>query len=246
MATILDFVRLKIKPPHMLPQINIAHPCHQDWHKMNREQNGRFCLECEKTVIDFTKMSDEDLVKYLTKSGSICGRFNDEQVENENVPTEVINHRSSRLKLFSIITFFVAKLLSSHSAKAQDSAMTTLVNADQEKANQLKKIYTDSTIFHVTGKVMAWKKSKPLDYAKVTVKVGNNFVESVRTDSNGYFELNIPCKNGGDKIDIVIKKSRFKIIRIENFVPDSNEPLEIYMRRDKNYVEYRMMGCPSF
>lgn len=230
----------------MLPQINIPQPCHQDWNKMNPEQSGRFCSECEKTVIDFTAMSDKQLLEYLKKSKHLCGRFNDEQVENTNVPVEVITYRRrNKIKLFSVITFFIAKLLSSSPANAQDSTDMKTISTDDEKAKNQKKIYTDSVIFHVTGKVMARKKSKPLDYAKVTVKVGKNFVESVRTDSNGYFELNIPCKNGGDKIDIVIKKSRFKIVRIENFIPDV-EPLEIYMRKDRNYVEYRMMGCPSF
>ena len=230
----------------MIPQINIPQPCHQDWNKMNPEQSGRFCSECKTTVVDFTNMSDKQLMEYLSKSKHLCGRFNDEQVENTNVPVEVITYRKrNRIKLFSVITFFIAKLLSSP-ANAQDSSFVKITNPDDEKAKNLKKIYNDSTIFHVTGKVMARKKSKPLDYAKVTVKVGNNFVQSVRTDSNGYFEINIPCKNGGEKIDIVIKKSRFKIVRIENFVPDSIEPLEIYMRKDKNYVEYRWMGCPSF
>ena len=210
------------------------------------EQNGRFCSECEKTVIDFTKMSDAELMNYLSKSKYLCGRFNDEQVENINVPVEVISYRKrNTIKLFSVITFFIAKLLSSSPANAQDSTEAKTLSLDDENARNQKKIYTDSTIFHVTGKVMARKKSKPLDYAKVTVKVGNNFVESVRTDSNGYFELNIPCKNGGDKIDIVIRKSRFKTIRYENFIPGV-EPLEVYMRKDKNYVEYRSMGCPSF
>ena len=36
--------------------IRIENPCHENWNLMSRNQKGRFCDSCNKTVIDFSKM----------------------------------------------------------------------------------------------------------------------------------------------------------------------------------------------
>jgi hypothetical protein len=42
--------------------LDIPEPCHEDWHKMSPEAQGRYCGSCQKTVTDFTSMSDTQLV----------------------------------------------------------------------------------------------------------------------------------------------------------------------------------------
>jgi hypothetical protein len=39
-------------------RLNIPAPCTQAWNEMLPENNGRFCLSCQKKVIDFSVMSD--------------------------------------------------------------------------------------------------------------------------------------------------------------------------------------------
>ncbi len=39
-------------------KINMPEPCTEVWNKMLPENNGRFCLSCQKKVIDFSAMSD--------------------------------------------------------------------------------------------------------------------------------------------------------------------------------------------
>jgi len=59
------------------PQIKIAKPCNEDWGKMSKNNLGRHCQLCDKTVVDFTKMSSEEIRDYLSKKGKerICGRI---------------------------------------------------------------------------------------------------------------------------------------------------------------------------
>jgi hypothetical protein len=67
-------------------QLSIPEPCHEDWSKMTQEEKGRFCNSCKKTVIDFTGMSDRELIAFFKKpSGSLCGRFNREQLGRDIV-----------------------------------------------------------------------------------------------------------------------------------------------------------------
>ncbi len=63
-------------------QLTIAEPCHEAWNNMTHEQQGRFCAACQKTVVDFTTMSDRQLAAYFRQSsGSVCGRFYGDQLD---------------------------------------------------------------------------------------------------------------------------------------------------------------------
>lgn len=65
-------------------QLTIPKPCHEDWNKMTNADKGRFCNACEKEVVDFSAMSDRQLVNFFKKpAGSVCGRFQQDQLERE-------------------------------------------------------------------------------------------------------------------------------------------------------------------
>jgi hypothetical protein len=62
--------------------LSIPSPCHEDWHKMTQAEKGRFCGSCQKTVIDFSNMSDRQLAEFFKKPvGNTCGRFHQDQLE---------------------------------------------------------------------------------------------------------------------------------------------------------------------
>ena len=69
------------KPKTM--KIKIEKPCHEDWSKMTSEAQGKFCNACEKSVVDFSMMSDAQILNYFSqpKSQKVCGRFNADQVD---------------------------------------------------------------------------------------------------------------------------------------------------------------------
>ena len=58
-------------------QLQIPEPCRESWDKMTPVEQGRFCDSCQKTVVDFTAMSDMQLAAFFKKpsTGSVCGRF---------------------------------------------------------------------------------------------------------------------------------------------------------------------------
>ncbi|ANE52910.1 T9SS type A sorting domain-containing protein [Flavisolibacter tropicus] len=72
--------------------LSIPTPCHENWDQMTPVEKGRFCASCQKTVIDFTNMTDQQLAAYFKKpTGSVCGRFVKDQLErNITVPTKRI------------------------------------------------------------------------------------------------------------------------------------------------------------
>lgn len=55
--------------------ITIPQPCAESWAAMTPTAAGRHCAACQKTVVDFTRISEADIVAYLAArpKQSVCG-----------------------------------------------------------------------------------------------------------------------------------------------------------------------------
>jgi hypothetical protein len=65
-------------------KIVIDNPCHENWDAMSPNEKGAFCLSCQKTVIDFSVQTVEEIKNFfvkLPKTESVCGRFKEEQLD---------------------------------------------------------------------------------------------------------------------------------------------------------------------
>jgi len=63
-------------------QLSIPQPCSQQWHSFVPTDKGAFCGSCAKEVIDFTKLSDEQVIAYFQKQSSrTCGKFRPDQLK---------------------------------------------------------------------------------------------------------------------------------------------------------------------
>ena len=79
-------------------ELSIPKPCHENWDAMTADQQGRFCGACQKTVIDFTGMSDRQIAAFFKKPvGNVCGRFGGDQL---NRIIEVPRKRIPWIKYF--------------------------------------------------------------------------------------------------------------------------------------------------
>jgi hypothetical protein len=92
-------------------KISIPEPCDKNWDKMIPKDNGRFCLSCTKTVVDFTKMLPEEIQQYFVSNQgkSICGRFKNTQIDNIiiQIPSRVLHSQTYYHKMF-LLALFIA------------------------------------------------------------------------------------------------------------------------------------------
>lgn len=117
-------------------QLNVAEPCHENWNQMSPADQGRFCGSCQKEVVDFSTMSDAQLVQFFKKpsTGSVCGRFMAEQLDREmNVPRK----RLGWIKYFfsfMLPAFFLAKASGQRTMGkiAMDNRDTSRIPIDRE------------------------------------------------------------------------------------------------------------------
>lgn len=92
-------------------KITIPKPCHEDWNSMSKEEIGRFCSSCTKTVVDFTKMKSPEVQQYFAQNQDrkVCGRFKNEQVNRFDIqiPQSVLRQQMSFHKAFLLALFIV-------------------------------------------------------------------------------------------------------------------------------------------
>ena len=62
--------------------IQLPLSCLESWEDMLPAQHGRHCGACQKTVIDFTRQTDAEILAYFRQvaDGGTCGRFRADQL----------------------------------------------------------------------------------------------------------------------------------------------------------------------
>jgi len=104
-------------------KISIPEPCHEDWNKMTPNDNGRFCMSCAKTVVDFTSMLPEEIQHFFiqNKNEKICGRFKKSQLETITIqiPNRILYSQTHYRKIF-LLALFVAMGTTLFSCQTKD------------------------------------------------------------------------------------------------------------------------------
>ncbi len=87
-------------------KLAITKPCLQDWEAMLPTEDGKYCLSCKKQVIDFSKMSDEEVQNYFSNNTnqSTCGRFYTNQLERIQIylPKDILNKKIAVWKKYLV------------------------------------------------------------------------------------------------------------------------------------------------
>ncbi|MBD3581188.1 carboxypeptidase-like regulatory domain-containing protein [Flavobacterium selenitireducens] len=96
-----------------MKHISIPKPCLENWNAMTPVDQGRFCASCEKTVYDFTRSSDTEILNVMSGSGNVCGRFLKSQLGRE-----LIAHKE-KSSSWAIAASGILGMLSVASAQAQ-------------------------------------------------------------------------------------------------------------------------------
>lgn len=119
----------------MFISLSIAEPCHQNWGNMLPEQQGKFCLSCQKKVTDFTNMTDAEMLTYFTQSkGNTCGRFTDDQLERRIA--EPKKHSIGKWKYFWQILIPVMFGVYRSEAQTTKGEVATTICIDKSKLVQ--------------------------------------------------------------------------------------------------------------
>lgn len=97
-------------------KVTIFEPCPANWEKMQIKLHARHCVQCDKSVVDFTKKSRAEIITYLIENpnGSVCGRMNQQQfdIKEEDLPEliSILSQPRFRANAFLILAVVCSSL----------------------------------------------------------------------------------------------------------------------------------------
>lgn len=169
-------------------QLKVSSPCHENWDAMTPAEKGRFCNACQKQVIDFTGMSDAQLVAFFkkTSSGSACGRFIQDQLNRDIV---IPQRRIPWLRYF--VGLLIPAVLTASRATGQlpkPAGSPVMVTDRRLMGDTVLALCPEEAGRIITGRIID-EEEKPI--AHVSVAIEGAGVSTI-TDVLGYFRLIYP------------------------------------------------------
>jgi hypothetical protein len=167
-------------------KISIPNPCSENWDAMQPNDSGRFCNACEKTVIDFTKMSDEDFVAYFQHIKPFsCGRFSERQLD-----IQIPKKSSPLLPFWKMNKYVAASMIAAAGLSGKVFGQKVETAQIEMNSNNSEKNTTGekNTLTIFRGRVLD-KNDIEIPYALIVIQNTNI---QLNCDENGMFELKIP------------------------------------------------------
>ena len=217
-------------------QVTVAEPCHESWNRMTVAEQGRFCQSCQKTVTDFSVMSDKEILNHLSqRNTNICGRFTNDQL---NRPL-LTDHRR-KFSWAYVWNFMIATFLTTGYANAQSKHLglkrSPVINKPISETtknlvdDELARGYTQgdtilrkvAAVPFLNGIIHDSKTNLPVPYASINIK---GALKGVAADSRGMFYIPVSTEQG----EIVLAVSAIGYGMQQYTVKRSTNLLNLYL-----------------
>jgi hypothetical protein len=176
-------------------QLSIPMPCDEDWGKFTPTSTGGFCGSCQKNVIDFSGMSESQLVAYFrdlpTDNQHLCGRFRDDQLQKNydieswfpewNITDKTLNYEVP-ITQFRTSQNTISLPLIRKMKLVRNMTMAVLTFAFADSYGQQKQI---------AGQVVD-NEGQPLPGVSISIK---NTTKGIASDKDGKYHLAVDEKD---------------------------------------------------
>lgn len=211
-------------------QIKIYRPCSENWDEMTPTEKGRFCQKCSKTVIDFTRLSDGEILDIInSQKGDNCGRFSKDQLSRPLVaPTPQSLYKMYVSGKLATV-FFLFQLLITE-VRAQKKVTRTAVTTPNQG--------TPKVI--IRGTLLDFETQRPIAYRRVYL---NNYqtekLETNVTDNKGNFSMKVSAYflNGAFL--------SFDPGDTAHFIPDEQLTIPVDKHIDLHIYQYPVQQMPE-
>jgi len=183
-------------------KLTIPEPCPENWDKMTPNENGRYCMSCSKTVVDFTSMLPNEVQHFFIQNQNkkICGRFKNSQLDTINIqiPTRILYNQKYYHKMF-LLALFIA--MGTTLFSCQDK------NGNKQKIDKVEVIEENAVDKNITkGKTLRGEKKNPpppppkVDQVKfVKPKENDNLkTEKIKNNRNSAAKVAIYASTNGE------------------------------------------------
>ncbi len=207
------------KPTYTL---SIPQPCHERWDEMTPTEKGRFCASCQKQVIDFSGLSDREVIQLIEQSsGKVCGRLHPQQLDRPMVFEPWAQRASVR---FSGFFAGLMMLSSADTAFSQNEPIQPTVISQQVRVitSEEQKVLTPEK-YTIKGRLTDARTGEPIVSASLTI-IDTELKTS--SDSSGFYILRVPIEEVNDEIVVRIFSPTHGIIKFSTLKEDVVNGLE--------------------
>lgn len=184
-------------------KITIPEPCHERWDKMTPTEKGAYCQSCEKEVMDFSGLQQDDIAYYFKHkdTGKTCGRFTKAQLNQTYIiPSEPAPRRTWLRALWLLPLTLLSKNVFGQERKPPvcEKPQTETTGVPQTDSIEMMLgqgiAFPDDTVIQpqqqnrLTGHVRNAATGAALPLAVIKV---NDSLQTT-TDSTGNFALQLP------------------------------------------------------
>lgn len=197
--------------------LGIDKPCSEKFDNFKTTKAGGFCGSCQTEVIDFTQMTDKEIILYFQNNQKkSCGRFNETQLKTYS--TVLPSKRMYSLKKIGIglMSFSLLSILAINKSQAQQTTPTAITETSKNTENK-QTTTTDNEEITITGNVTCSDGSLP----GATIQIKGTARGAV-TDIDGNFSLVVPNREiilvvsfvGYDRKEIQLKDTDSNFLQI--------------------------------
>lgn len=202
-----------------IKSISIPTPCHQDWQQMIPVTQGRHCQSCSKTVIDFTGMSNAEVIAYLAMHKNTCGRIDDTQLAGINYQLQAEDNRQFTWKGL-LAAASISMLFPAMDVRAQTSANNVPLPYASAPSGKLTGGNKAGSVT-VEGRVTGMEDGQAIPGVSIMVKGTStgtqtatdgsfklkklNSADTLRISSVGYKSVEIPVGQASNVLDISLE-----------------------------------------
>lgn len=198
--------------------LEINQPCLENFNDFTPTKGGGFCNSCTKEVIDFTKMTSQEIINYFKQNAgkNICGQFNNDQLKTY---TETANEYKS----YSFWKIFGLACLSLFTFNTIQAQKVTL-NTETTNKNTITKSITQENSIIIKGVVS--DESGPLPLVSILLQ-GTTI--GTETDFDGEFEFPKKLKKGDVLIFSYLGMENKKVIISDNHSSSKANAISVKM-----------------
>jgi len=218
--------------------IVVPTPCQASWDAMTPAAGGRHCAACAKTVIDFSRKTDAEILRYLSHASqaSVCGRLRPDQVGRalaaEAAAPLAVRWRGWLGALLAAIS--LAPLGAARAAVRVGQPMALAPSGQRlgpvaaAQPQPAAEALPPAGSYRVEGVVLDASTHKPIAGATILLQGTGS---GVGTDEHGKFVLLIAA--GHPKATLVISSIGYETHKHELDLRAAPEPFIIQLKADK-------------
>ncbi|WP_167013411.1 carboxypeptidase-like regulatory domain-containing protein [Chitinophaga sp. Cy-1792] len=192
-------------------KLSIPKPCEQSWDGMLPIDGGRFCEACNKQVLDFTHMTDAEIVRLLKKTkGEICGRVHIQQIDRE------LREREWQALLPTLVLTAVLSTIIPGTSHGQS------ITKNASKATQIK-------TKHIQLQGIITDLHSGVAIPGVTIMLKEDSKIGTTSGNDGSFKIDIPITGGQDSVNLTFSSMGYDGKELAIGVDEMNQKLELAM-----------------